>query len=62
MTLACVLLRHDIRPRWIGDLLAHYCATCDDLIITGPDLPVSGPRRVVPPVARRRAAHEAVTA
>lgn len=24
---ACVLLRHDVQPRWIGDLLAAYCHT-----------------------------------
>lgn len=33
MSLACVLLRHDVRARWIGDLRAAYCATCDCIYV-----------------------------
>jgi hypothetical protein len=40
---ACALLRHDVRPRWIGDLLAMWCHTCQPghLLIPEP-APASG--------------------
>lgn len=38
-TLACTLLRHDVRPRWIGDLLAQWCHTCGCLFIPEPASP-----------------------
>ena len=33
---ACHMLRHDINPRWIGDLLAAFCATCNHLFVPLP--------------------------
>lgn len=32
-TTACVTLRHDLRSRWIGDLRAVFCVTCDCLCV-----------------------------
>ncbi len=29
----CALLRHAVRTRWIGDLLAAYCHTCGHLFV-----------------------------
>jgi hypothetical protein len=39
---ACQFLRHDVHPRWIGDLLVDRCSTCGCLWIpqTRPDAPV----------------------
>ena len=34
--LACVLLRHAIHPRWVGDLLCAYCDTCRCLWVPEP--------------------------
>ena len=42
-TLACALLRHDTRDRWIGDLRAVFCVTCDCLIVPGTGDPHEAP-------------------
>jgi len=34
---ACHLLRHHLRDRWIGDLLAVLCETCGALWFPEPD-------------------------
>lgn len=26
---ACALLRHELVPRWVGDVLAAWCLDCD---------------------------------
>lgn len=36
---ACALLRHDVRPRWIGGLQAAFCHTCGCLWIPEPTTP-----------------------
>lgn len=36
---ACALLRHDVRPRWIGDLQAAFCHSCGCLWIPEPTDP-----------------------
>lgn len=49
---ACALLRHDVRPRWIGDVLAAWCHTCQPghLLIPEPasargsESPLASPR------------------
>ena len=59
------MLRHDINPRWIGDLLAAFCATCNHLVVPLPSSPpaiaaVSGARWRTPaperPIAGRAGA------
>ena len=63
---ACRILRHHLRDRWIGDLLAVLCETCGALWFPEPDAPpigdapVGGAKsRVVPPHPTASPAHQA---
>ena len=41
---ACTFLRHDVRPRFIGDLVAAYCHTCGCLWLPEPVVAPAVPR------------------
>lgn len=49
MITACSILRHNVQPRWIGDLLAAYCHSCGCLYIPEPATPSDAPAPVLPP-------------
>lgn len=50
--LACSLLRHDLQPRWVHDVLAMYCHTCGCLFIPdhapAPAEPITPDREPLP--------------
>lgn len=57
---ACALLKHDVRPRWVGDLLAAWCHTCQPghLLIPEPAFPLGSHS----PLAAQRSDWRAVPA